>query len=379
MSKPYKLGFIGGGINSAVGKTHETALKMDNRWTLESGCFSKDYGINRETASKYGINEDRTYKKWTDFLEKEKGDLDAVVILTPTNVHTKMVKAALNLGYAVICEKAMSATYQEAEEICETVQKNSSFLAVTYNYTGYPMVRELRHMVKEGKLGRINQIQIEMPQESFIRLKENMEKPSPQDWRLEDGEIPTISLDLGIHLHNMIYFLTGEKPIEVISDQSTFGNFDQVVDNVMSLARYTGDLRAQIWYSKCTLGNRNGLSVRVYGDEGSAEWIQTDPEKLKFNNINGQIQIIDRSDNVFIADDLRYDRFKPGHPAGFIEAFANHYYDIADSLKEFKNKGYYKSPFVFDCIESKEGLGMLKAINKSSNKRSWQLINTGAI
>ncbi|MCV9884671.1 Gfo/Idh/MocA family protein [Metabacillus halosaccharovorans] len=367
--KPLKLGFIGGGIRSAVGNTHRIASQMDNRWIVEAGCFSKNNDINIETANEYRVDNKRVYNSWEGFLEGEKGKLDAVCILTPTDIHSEMVVRALDLGYAVICEKALSSTLEEAGKIANAVKRNKGFLAVTYNYTGYPILRELRNMIRNGKLGRINQIHIEMPQEGFLRLDRKGQVFKPQNWRLKDGNIPTISLDLGVHLHHLVYFLTEEKPLEVVADQCTYGHFD-VIDNVMCLARYTGGLRSQIWYSKSALGHRNGLRVRIYGEEGSAEWYQMYPEELKFYDNLGRTETLDRSNSVLV-DEPRYNRFKSGHPAGFIEAFANHYYDIAESLIEFNKSGAYQSSFVFNERVGIEGLKMLEAVSISSRDRKW--------
>jgi len=369
--KKLKLGFIGGGINSAVGNTHRIASQMDNRWILEAGCFSQNNEINIKTSNQYGIAQNRTYGSWRDLLKNEKEKLDAVCILTPTNYHSEIVIEALELGYAVICEKSLGSNIEEVTKIEETVRKNKGFLAVTYNYTGYPMLRELRQIITDGKLGKLTQIHIEMPQEGFLRLDKQGKIPKPQNWRLKDGEIPTISLDLGVHLHHMIYFLSGERPLEVVADQVTFGNFKEVIDNVLCIARYTGGMRSQIWYSKTALGNRNGLRVRVFGELGSAEWYQMNPEELKFNSIYGKYEVIDRASIVSIADELRYNRFKSGHPAGFVEAFANYYYDIADSLIYFKEQGSYFSPFIFNERQAKEGLKMLAAISKSAKNGMW--------
>jgi len=371
-----KIGFIGGGLNSAVGNTHRIASQMDHRWVLEAGCFSTHDKINRETASQCGLDQSRLYDDWRVLLSNEKGRLDAICLLTPTPMHAEMAIEALNHGFAVICEKTMATSSKEAAAICQAVEANKEFFAVTYNYTGYPMLRELRQMIIDGKLGVLNLIQIEMPQEGYAWLDKQGQPPKPQAWRLKDGEIPIISLDLGAHLHHMIYFLTMEKPLQVVADQTSYGFFNQVVDNVICLARYTGNLRSQIWYSKMALGHRNGLRVRVYGNKGSAEWFQLQPEELIFNDIHGRREIIDRASCVEIADQLRYNRFKSGHPAGFIEAFANHYYDLADSLLEFKQTGRYTSPWMFSATQAKEGLEMLEAISMSAKNNCWQTISS---
>jgi predicted dehydrogenase len=373
---PLRLGFIGGGLNSAVGNTHRIAAQMDCRWKLEAGCFSTHPDVNIKTADQWGIDPGRRYDTWRDLLANEKEKLDAVCILTPTPIHANMVVEAVNAGYCVVCEKAMAGSAGEAEAICRAVEAQNAFVAVTYNYTGYPMLRELRRMIHDGRLGKLKLIQIEMPQEGYIRLDKNGNPPVPQAWRLRDGVIPTVSLDLGVHLHNMAEFLSGEKPLEVVADEASYGHFDQVVDHVGCLARYTNNLRCQIWYAKMAMGHRNGLRVRVYGDKGGAEWFQLQPEELIFNDVFGNRQIIDRASTVQIADQLRYNRFKSGHPAGFIEAFANHYYDIADALLEFKQTGAYSCPWVFTAAQAKEGLEMLEAMTVSCEKKAWQVVSS---
>jgi predicted dehydrogenase len=371
--KTLKLGFIGGGINSAIGNTHRISSQIDNRWVLEAGCFSRNHDINQISAEKYGVSLNRTYDDWHNMLRYEKGNLDAVCVLTPPNSHSEIAIESLNMGYAVITEKTMASTYEEAVNICKAVNNSKGFLTVTYNYSGYPMLRELRQMIVNGKLGNLIHIQIEMPQEGFIRLDKG-QVPKLQDWRLKDEQIPTIYLDLAGHLHHIIDFLTGEKPVELVAEQSTYGHFKHIIDNVMCIAKYTGDLRVQLWYSKSALGHRNGLRVRVYGSKGSAEWFQLHPEEILFNDNNGGHWIIERGSNLSLADESRYNRFKAGHPAGYIEAFANLYYDIADCLIEFKKKGYYNSTYVFDAFHAKDGLKMLETIVLSAKSRKWQRI-----
>jgi predicted dehydrogenase len=375
---PLRIGFVGGGQNSAVGNTHRIACQMDHRWVLEAGCFSSHASINKETADCWGVVPARVYDDWRTLLARERESLDAICLLTPTPAHADMAVEALNQGFAVICEKALATTSKDAAVICAAVEANKSFLAVTYNYTGYPMLRELRQMISEGRLGRLNVVQIEMPQEGYARLNAQGEQPRPQAWRLKDGDIPTISLDLGVHLHQMIYFLSGQEPLEVVADESSYGFFADVKDNVMCLARYTGGLRSQIWYSKMALGHRNGLRVRVYGETGSAEWFQLQPEELVFSDIHGRREIIDRASTVGVANLPRYNRFKSGHPAGFIEAFANHYYDIADALLEFQETGSHASPWVFSGTFAEQGLRMLEAIALSSETKGWQPVRAAA-
>ena len=222
---------------------------------------------------------------------------------------------------------------------------------------------------------QIQQIQIEMPQEGFLRIKPNGSVLTPQSWRLKETAIPKISLDLGSHLHNMVQFLTRETPIKIVADQATFGNFNQVIDNVSALAQYSNNIKVQFWFSKTALGHRNGLRVRIYGNKGSAEWFQLEPETLKLCDAYGNISLLDRtSDNFEIANASRYNRFKAGHPAGFIEAFANYYKDIADCLKEYKQTGSYKSSFVCGIKDSLESLVLMETAAKSAETLKWETV-----
>lgn len=376
MSKVIRLGFLGGGTDSAVGTTHFIAARMDGRFEVSAGCFSRRADINAQTAKQWNIPADRCYDDITTLLAQEQAKLDAIVVLTPTPEHVSPVIGALRLGYPVICEKALASSSAEAMSICKAQEAQCGFLAVTYNYTGYPMLRELREMIRRNRLGSLEQIHIEMPQEGYIRVDRESRPVVPQQWRMQDQEIPTISLDLGVHIHHLIDFLAGEKPCELVALQSSRGHFRQVMDNTMCIARYTNGLECSIWFSKAALGYCNGLRIRVFGELGSAEWYQMDPEFLVYHDNHGRKSIIDRaSADVEVAHELRYNRFKSGHPAGFLEAFANLYRDIADSLEGFRKTGAQASEYVFTARHALEGLIMLEAMTRSSRERRWETVS----
>ena len=369
--KPLKLAFIGGAIDSAIGYTHYIASQMDHLFILHAGCFSRREDINKKTALTWGVDRKHLYSEWEELLKYEVNNVDALVILTPTPDHYGMIMKALDYGYSIISEKALTTTYQKGIEIVDKINEKKAFFVVTHNYTGYPMLRELQNMIQEDKLGQITNINIEMPQESFARLDKYGNKPKPQNWRLEDSEIPGVSLDLAAHLQHMIYFLTEENPVEIVSDQASFGWFPDVVDDITCLARYKSNMKTQMWYGKSAIGHRNGLRVRVYGTKGSAEWFQMQPEELMYNKINGDRMIIDRAADVKISNDIRYNRFKSGHPAGFIEAFGNLYFDIAQKLRQYKIDKKHKIKWTYDAEQAAKGLKIFEAINTSSNENRW--------
>ena len=371
--KQLQIAFLGGGINSAVGKAHRTAVELDQRYQLVAGCFSLNSEINTASALEYRVQKNRTYTNLATLLEAEAGKIDVIAILTPTPHHKQDVIQCLKKGVPVICEKSLAASSAEVMEIKNALESNKGFLAVTYNYTGYPMLRELRQMIKRGLLGKVEQIHIEMPQEGFVRRNEQDQPNTPQEWRLHDGLLPTLSLDLGTHLHHMIHFLTEEKPIELVAVQNQFGAFDQVVDNAICIANYTNSIVCNIWFSKTALGHRNGFRVRVYGDKGATEWYQMDPELIHYSDYRGHRSIIDRANlEAQLSAQDRYNRFKAGHPAGFIEAFANLYSDIADNLLAFQEtKQPVVDEFVAGINEAMEGMLMLEAIATSAKQKTW--------
>ena len=367
----FRIAFIGGGINSAVGQTHQIAMQMDNRFEIVAGAFSRNREVNLQTGKNLNIDSSRLYEDYKVLLEKEKGNVDAIVVLVPTTKHKKVVNLCIDEGYPVICEKSLALTSKEANEIINKVNERRGFLCVTYNYTGYPMVRVLKNEILKGTLGKINHIEIQMPQEGFIRYMNNGEKPKPQAWRMKDNEVPVISLDLGTHLHNMIYFLTGQNPIQVMGNEKSYGFFENIIDNVNCTIEYTNNMTVQMWYSKSALGNRNGIGLQIYGSEGSASWYQSEAEIIKINNNIGEIKILDRSNDMEIGMQDRYGRFKIGHPAGFIEAFANYYYDIYDILNQYYTCGKWESPYIMELENAVQGIRLFEKIHDSSINKCW--------
>ena len=369
-----KLGIIGGALDSAIGRSHHIASQMDGRFRIVAGCFSLIPKVNEDTAALLDVPADRLYSDWHTFLKSEQGKLDAVLLLTPTPMHAEMAAEALAAGFALISEKALSVSSAEATAIRAVRDQHKGFVAVTYNYTGYPIIRELRHMIENGKLGQITHVAAEMPQEGFLRLVGAQDtKPQPQAWRLKDDFIPTVSLDLGVHVHHLIHFLTQASPVEVCAMEQQQGHFDGIIDNVQCLARYTGDLPVQLWYGKTALGHANGLRIRIFGTEASAEWVQMNPEYLTLHDNRGHTSLITRAANgLHICNQERYTRFKAGHPAGFMEAFANYYADLADWLIAYRSGDHQPHPMVAGVEIAEEGLRMMEAIARSARSRSWQ-------
>lgn len=370
-----KLAFIGGGETSAVGYVHFAASQLDSHFDVVAGAFCRCPKENRSTANRWGIKPSRVYDHWQEMIDSEIDNIDAVVVLTPTPDHLDILLALLERNIPIISEKALVCGPSDIEKLEQVYDANKHFLAVTFNYSGYAMIRELQQLIADGKLGKIQKIHLEMPQEGFRRPPDIAGKAAkPQAWRLHDEEVPTICLDLGVHLHHLSTFLIGMEPIATVAQFSNHSQYENLIDDVNMLLTYPHDIKGSMWMSKTAIGNRNGLKVRVFGDLGSATWFQLNPDELTLNFHDGMRQILDRASDTQLAGAFRYNRMKPGHPTGFVEAFANLYADIAEDLRAFKQGEPTPSPFVFGVQHAKDGLALFAAAQRSSQSNNWQTI-----
>jgi predicted dehydrogenase len=369
---PHEIAFVGGALNSAIGNVHRIASQMDGRFSLVGGCFSRNPQTNAETAENWGIGAGRIYADVHELIDAEQGRLDAVAVLTPVFSHAPIITALIEKGFNVISEKPLVSDFDEADRLQSALQRTGGRLLVTFNYTGYPMIRELRERISRGDFGVIKHIRLTMQQESFVKRDAQGNNISPQSWRLEDRTIPTVSLDLGMHVVHLQQFLVPGAPSSVFSRMDSFGAFDEVVDDVDIMYRCDGGLYVHGWWSKSAAGHANGLSVEVFGSEGSARWVQMEPELLKLRNTTGVESAIHRGTvGCMVASQPRYNRFKAGHPDGFIEAFANTYNDIATEF--FKvDEDDRKATVVaeFSIHQSKLLLGLLQGAVESARTRS---------
>lgn len=362
----YKLAFIGGSCESIAGYPHFIASQMDKRFKVVSGVFSTDEDINKKTAKKWNV--DSYYDNIEDLIKNERDNIDVVSILTPTPLHIEAIEKLLELNIPIICEKPLVSSYEDIQKIGNILDSNKHFLVVTNNYSGYPMVRELKQKIINKELGDILQIRLKMPQESFLRPPKSIKYP--QKWRLKDEFIPMISLDLGAHLHHLAYFLLQEEPNKVLATYSSFSKYN-VIDDVSMLLEYASGIKGSFWLSKTALGNRNGLHIEIYGSKASAIWHQENPEKLEFSYFTGQKTIIDRGSDIDMIPNPLFHRMTPGHPSGYIEAFANLYNDIADCLDNYLLNKTFDNKYVFGFEHAKEGIKLLHNASISNKNRSW--------
>ncbi len=376
MSQPLRLAFIGGGSNSAVGYVHFAAARLDNKFSVVAGAFSRDPAVNQQTALQWNIPADQVFADWRDLITEGRPSFDAVVLLTPTPHHIEVLTELMQHNIPVICEKALAAGPSELEQLGKVYDPTQHFLAVTFNYSGYAMVRELKQLIKSGKLGRIQKIHLEMPQEGFKRPPDIAGKKSaPQAWRLQDYEVPTICLDLGVHLHHLSSYLLELEPESTVAQFANHSDYPGLIDDVQMLLKYPQHITGSMWMSKTAIGNRNGLKVRVFGTAGSAIWYQLNPDELELFYNDGRRETLDRAGQCEYAGQFRYNRMKPGHPTGFVEAFANLYQDIHSALSGYLQGRDSQNEYVFGVAQAMAGLQLFKAASISAQSGIWQPVS----
>ncbi|WP_084354703.1 Gfo/Idh/MocA family protein [Primorskyibacter flagellatus] len=328
---------IGGGEGAYIGNIHRMAARLDGAWDLDAGAFDVDPDKARAFALSQGIDENRAYGDYNALIEGEtarEDRVDAVAICTPNFTHYPIAKALIDAGFDVICEKPLTATLEDAVALEKLARDSGRFVGVTYTYSGYPMVHEARVRIANGEIGKVRTVQVEYPLEWMATAIE-AEGNAQAAWRTDpkkNGRGGSIG-DIGTHAYHLAGFVTGLKLESLTADLATFVEGRALDDNAHVMMRYEGGARGLLWSSQVALGNSNGVRLRVFGETGSFQWFQEQPNELVYAPLGGRVQTIKRG-----ADDLSEDaklrsRTPPGHPEGYLEAFANLYAGFAEAIR----------------------------------------------
>tara|TARA_B100000965_G_scaffold14120_1_gene10581 strand:- start:2908 stop:4056 length:1149 start_codon:yes stop_codon:yes gene_type:complete len=378
--KKLKLGMIGGGGGSFIGAIHRNAAYLDNCYELVCGSFSSDFENSLETGKKLFLNSNRIYKSYEDMIDLESkldpsDRMDVVSIVTPNHVHFDPAFKALKRGFPVIIDKPMTYDSNEASELVKLVNETSLPFAVTHTYTGYPMVKEAKHLIQLGKIGKLRKVAVEYPQGW---LTSNLESTNNKQasWRTDpkkSGKAGSMG-DIGTHAANMIEYVTGKKIIKLFSKVNTFVDGRKLEDDGNVLISLENNIEGNLMTSQIATGEENDLKIRVWGDNGGIEWKHSSPNSLLVK-LNGSPNQVYRAgvDNSYLSDfSLANCRTPSGHPEGFIEAFANIYRNFAFSVINYKNNrkdSYeYDYPTVHDGYR---GMKFIDAVIESSKKNKW--------
>ena len=375
-SEKIRLGIVGGGIGAFVGSIHRIAARLDDRYELLAGALSSEPRRAADSAAELGIDPRRAYASFEEMAKKEgklKHGIEAVAIVTPNNLHCAVAKAFLEAGIHVICDKPLSSSLEDAEQIEKLVEGSGLIFAITYNYSGYPMVRHAREMVAAGKLGNIRVIQVEYAQD-WLATNIEAEGQKQAAWRTDPTRAGTGGsiADIGTHAFHLAEFISGLEAKSLLADLDTFVAGRSLDDNANILLHYSNGAKGMLWSSQVASGQENALRIRLFGDKGGLEWDQEDPNYLQYRPLRETRQILTRGGPAVGETAARATRIPAGHPEGFLEGFANLYRDIADMI-EASRTGKSLTTLVPDVTDGVKGVKFVeKAVSSNAAGSIWQ-------
>jgi predicted dehydrogenase len=379
LNRKLRMALVGGGQGAFIGKVHSIAAVLDNRAALVAGALSSDPAKAKASAPDYDIKPERAYGSYQELIEKEKklpeGErVDFVTVATPNHTHFEIAKAAAEAGFNVMCDKPLTFDLAQAEELAKVVQKSGVVFAVTHNYTGHPLVRQARDMVKAGELGEINAVRAFYIQ-GWLRTRLEESGMKQASWRTDPKRSGAAGCfgDIGTHAYNLARFITGLLPEQVSCLLKTYVPGRQLDDYGTAAIRFANGALGTVTASQISHGRENDIWVEIDGTKGSLEWHQEEPNKMIFRR-NGQPHAIyTRAGGPYLGETAgRATRIPSGHPEGYLEAFANIYtaayddmarrasgqpFDYAHSLYPNVSDGVDGMNFVEKCVASSKENG----------------------
>jgi predicted dehydrogenase len=375
-----RLAVIGGGPGSVIGEVHRIAARLDGYYDIVASALSSDPERSRLSGRDIGVPEDRAYKSWRDLIEREaaRGDrADIVAVMTPNDSHYEICAAALDVGFHLICDKPLTTDLATAVSLARKVKATGAEFCLTHCYTGYPMVRQARAMVRSGAIGAIRQVHLQYVQ-GYLAFDE-----VPPGWRLDPARVgpSMILIDIGTHAHHLGAYVTGLDLASVCADVGHVVPGRKVDDYGSLLLRYSNGARGSMWVTNAAAGAEHGLSFRVFGETGGLEWNQEEPNRLTHRKRDGFEEIVTRRKDCLVSDFARrVTRVEIGHPEGYLEAFANLYSDVAQAVVARLCKSSKEIEWPFPTVEDGvKGLAFVEAAVRSSASGRWEPVESPAI
>ena len=368
-----RLGMVGGGQGAFIGAVHRIASRIDDKYELVAGCLSSSADKALASAKEIGIASDRSYPDFTTMAEAEafrEDGIQVVSIVTPNHMHAKPAIEFLKKGIHVICDKPMTATLDEAQELYNVVKNSKAHFFLTHNYSGYPVVREMRRLVKEGALGKIRVVKGSYLQ-GWLAKKEEDNGLKQAEWRTDPSRSGAAGAvgDIGSHTMHLLEFVTNHKLESLAADLSIFVPGRRLDDDASILIRMNNNVRGSLWISQVAVGEENNFKISIYGEKGALHWAQENPNYATLSTHGELDKIITRGGPIHKDSSMANVRIPPGHPEGYLEGFAQIYTDAADVIQ-----GSDKASHLLDILPNAEdGLHIMKFINasvKSSNNNS---------
>ena len=374
MSNKIKLGFVGGGNDSLIGVLHKVAAVMFDRYHLVGGVFSSNKEVNVKTADDLGLDQSRIYNDFEEMIDAEsKVDLsekiEAVCILTPNFLHFPMAKKFLENGFHVICEKPLSISLKQAQELKSIKDSKNLVFAVTHTYTGYPMVRQMTKMISEGIIGDIQRVDSTYFQGWINDIIHDKDKRN-STWRLnpEVSGISSCLADIGTHAFNMLELVCGMKVKKILADLNNLYEDNPLDIDVSVLVRMENGCKGTIRSTQIATGLENNLNISVYGSKGSLSWEQENPNYLYYYTNDKPLQILKPGHPYNSKISLDGTKLPAGHPEGIFDAMGNIYRGVARAIRGEKNeKGEFPT-----IEEGVRGMDFIeKAVKSNENGNIW--------
>jgi predicted dehydrogenase len=383
MKRKLRMGMVGGGPTSFIGPVHRKAVGIDGEIEIVCGAFSILPGESQQTGSALNLNPKRVYNNYQEMFEQEKDipadqRMDFVSVVTPNHVHFGPSKMALESGYHVIVEKPIAFSLEEAKALQKIVSKTGLILALTHTYTGYPLVKHARYMVSTGQLGKIRKVFVEYPQGWLSTLLEGTGNLQAS-WRTDpkqSGMGGAIG-DIGTHAANLAEYITGSNINEICAMLNSVVKGRKIDDDASMLIKFENGASGVLMATQVAAGEENNLNIRVYGEKGGLEWKQQDPNTMTVKWLDRPMEVL-RTGQGYLSDQAKaFTRTPPGHPEGYLEAFANIYRAFSNAVRDYKpgkkiNSAKYDFPDVEDGVR---GMNFVKtAVKSAQSTRKWTML-----
>lgn len=358
-----RVGMVGGGADSIIGETHRVALRTDGLHDLVAGAMSIDPQIALQTARANLIAPDRSYTDYRVMAEAEarrEDGIDMVVIATPPQTHLEIAQAFIAHGIHIFCEKPMTRTVAEAENLIAALDASDVLFTIGHCYSGYPLVRHARDMVAAGEIGAVTLVEMEFPGGEPGVAREP-DDPATRHWRFRPEAMGRAAIlgELGTHVHHLAMYVSGLTVNHVSAHMHTFAARRDVYDNAFLTLWLEGEAVGRIWNSYVAIGNEHGLAFRIYGEDGGLLWRQEEPETLWHQRLGRPAKRLGKGLDELSASSLAATRFRPGHPEGYALAFANIYRDFGRGILA-QILGEDPLPYLKELPTARDGLATLR-------------------
>jgi predicted dehydrogenase len=380
MSRKIRYGMVGGGRGAFIGGVHRIAANMDGQIELVCGAFSSDPQKSKDSGADFYLPAERCYGSFEEMIQKEAAlpadqRMDFVSIVTPNYMHFPPAKAALEAGFHVLSDKPATFDLEESKTLADIVKKSGKLYGLTHNYTGYPLVKEARDLIKAGKLGKIRKVVVEYPQ-GWLATKLEDSGQKQAGWRTDpkrSGAAGCIG-DIGTHAENLAEYITGLKIKELAADITAFVEGRALDDDGNLLLRFDNGAKGVLHASQISVGEENNLNIRVYGEKGGIEWHQNEPNTLLVKWLDQPMQVYRTGNGYLGKNAAAATRTPPSHPEGYLEAFANIYKNFASHIRAViagttPDEVALDYPKIEDGVR---GMAFIEAVVKSSqNNAAW--------